>query len=366
MKRIVCLTMLIFSLLPICICEATETDNEYFEAIGMKDVYSAIPHDAHEFEKIGEFTLDEGLNIVFKKLISGIKDLFAEGMKCVITIVAIAILCECVCAISQPKDGETVKNAVSLIGAIAVTGVASRRIIGVVSMGRNFIDEVDSFSKVFLPVVAAAEAACGAPGAALSKSTAAVFFSDVLITLVNRFLIPLVYVNVFAATANAASKSEALRRICDLSTKVVAAVLRFLLGSFLSYITVAGLVAAGADNAGIKTAQFAAANIPVVGNIMSEATQTVAAGARMIKNTIGVFGMLVILSACVTPFVTLGFNYFLFKLASVCAAPVIGGNISELTDRIGQTFGLILAMVATCATVLFLAVIAAMKSVGVV
>lgn len=366
MRRILCIVAAaaLFS----CPCFAAESDmyERQYDALGIDELRDAVPDDAADIELSEDISLNDGLGMIWDKLKRGVGDIFSGGLRCVTTIVVVSMLCSSVGAMSLPQDNLSVKTSLSLVGAIAVTGAASGSITSVIGMGREFISSIDLFSKSLLPTLAAAEAAVGTPSAAIAKTGAAVLFSDVLITLINYVFIPLVYINIFAATANAAARNESLRRISDLSVKVVSSSLKFILGAFVSYITVSGLVSGSVDKAGLKTAQFAiGGTVPVVGGIISEAAETVIAGASLIKNTIGVFGMLVVLAACVTPFATLAINYFLFKFASVCVSPLIGGSLAELTDRLGQSFGLVLAMSASCVTVIFISIVAAMRSVGV-
>lgn len=348
-----------------CLGADIDVYDRQYDALQADELYDALPDDASGIELERDISLNDGLSVIWDKLVRGIGGIFSSGLRCVTTIVAVSILCSVVSAMSVPQDSPAVQTSLSLVGAIAVCAAASGSITSVIGMGRELISRIDVFSKALLPTIAAAEAASGVPGAALAKTGAAVFFSDVLITLINYVLMPLVYINIFAATANAAVKNESLRKISDMSVKVISATLKILLGAFVSYVTVAGIVSGGVDKAGLKTAQLAAGSVPVVGGIMSEAAETVIAGASLIKNTIGVFGMLAILASCVTPFATLAVNYVLFKAAAVCASPIIGGSISELTERLGQSFGLVLAMAASCVTVIFISIVAAMNSVGV-
>lgn len=366
MKRGVLVLIVMACLSVSCTATDVQIDSAQMESIGIEKVYEAMPENAREFHNIEDISPKEGMRIILQKFNDGVSEFFTSGFKCVMIIVAISVLCEIIGTMSVPQNSVSVKNVVSLAGALTVTAIASGSIKTVIGMAVTFIRELDVFSKALLPTLAAAEAACGLPGAAVAKSTATVFFSDVLITLINRFLIPLVYVNVFASTAYAAAKNDILKRICDLSTKSVSFILRTALGIFLAYIAVVAPVMNGADSATVKTAQFAVQGVPVVGRMISEATKTVFAGAVLMKNAIGMFGMLVVLSSCVTPFVAIGMNYILFKFATVCSSPVIGGNIAELTERIGQSFGLVFAMVATCAAVTFIAILSAMKSIGVI
>lgn len=365
MKRVLCICVIFGCLITVCAASEGDIYERQLDALGADELKSAVPEAGADIELTADISLEEGLKTVWDKLSRGIGDIFSRGLRCVATIVAVSMLCSAASAMSIPADSRTVKTSLSLVGAIAVTAAASGSITSMIGMGSELVSNIDKFSKALLPTLAAAEAASGLPGAAIAKTGAAVLFSDVLITLIEYVLLPLVYINIFAATANAAAPNESLRRICDLSVKVISGVLKFSLGAFVSYITVVGLVSGSVDKAGLKTAQLAAGAVPVVGGIISQAAETVVAGASVIKNVVGVFGLLVLLSACATPFATLAVNYFLFKFAATCASPMIDGGIAELTDRIGKSYGLVLAMAASCVTVIFISIIAAMRSVGV-
>ena len=72
--------------------------------------------------------------------------------------------------------------------------------------------------------------------------------------------------------------------------------------------------------------------IPVVGGIIAEASETVLAGAGLLKGAIGVFGLLGVLALCAYPFLQLGIQYLLYKLTAFLAS-VIGDT--ELCGLIG-------------------------------
>ncbi|MEI3305825.1 MAG: hypothetical protein V8R40_07230 [Dysosmobacter sp.] len=76
------------------------------------------------------------------------------------------------------------------------------------------------------------------------------------------------------------------------------------------YLSVVRIVSGSADGATVKVAKAAISGVvPVVGGILSEVSETVMAGAGMLKNTIGIFGMLAVLAACAYPFLQLGVQY---------------------------------------------------------
>ncbi len=364
MRRFLCAVLLIFALIPSACAEEDMFKNQY-DALGLRELERNKPEEAEEIELSQELTLNDGLWKLWDRLEGRLEDIFKSGLGCVVVIMAVSILCASVSALGGVSDMPQVKGCISLVGALAVTAASAGSIKSVMGMGSEAIDSINVFSKSLLPTLAAASAACGTPTAALTRATATVFFSDVLITLIKYAFLPLVYIVIFASAADAAAPNESLRRIASLAVKIVSGALKLLLGAFVSYIAVAGIVAGGVDKAGLKTAQFAiSGTVPVVGGIISEAAEAVMAGATLIKNTIGLFGMLSILSVCVVPFATLAINYFMFKCAATLAVPVIDSKISSLTDNIGTSFGLMLAMIATTATVMFVSIAVSMYAVG--
>ncbi len=361
MKKVFCLCVLLALVLP-----TVYAKEKLYDALEVSEVISAAPREA-DIEFRENISFENGLGSVFEKVFSGIRVFLTQGIRCVGVICAVSFLVGFAESFMPSGDNGALKVVIALVGALSVTVTASGSITSVIGMGKEFISGVDAFSKALIPSVAAAEAASGFAGSATVKAGIALVFSDVLISFINSVLLPLVYINIFAGAANAASKNSVLQKISEFSVKFVSWSLRVLLGAFVSYIGISGIVTAGADKAALSTAQLAiGAAVPVVGSIVSEAAETVMSGATMMKNAIGVFGMLSILSAFATPFAAMLVNFFAFKAASLVSSPVLSGGISELSSKIAESFGLIIAMCASVATVIIIAVIAAMKSVGVV
>lgn len=256
-------------------------------------------------------------------------------------------------------------NGVALVGALAVTAVAAADANSLIGMGREAIEHMESFSKLLLPAVTAAASAAGHPGGAVARQLATMLFSDVLITLINRVLLPLVYTYIAACVAWAAVGNDGLKRMAATLKWAVTTVLTGTLILFVTYLTISGVIAGTTDALTVKAAKFTMSSmVPVVGGILSDAAETVLAGAGVLKNTVGVFGMLVIIGICLIPFLQLGFHYLTYKVASALSAALTGSRVASLIDQIGGAFGLILGMTGACALLLLISMITAVSVTG--
>lgn len=367
MKKTILIIMIIHLLLAGVFCKASNIDvfEEQYRIFEVDDLISHVPDSAKDIEFGETLDFNSGVSMIFDKIRHNFREIFSGGLRTVLTIIAVSVICGSVTGLFSAAEGKSVKTVSSFVGALAVLAVASDDITGIIGMGSAFINEISVFSRTLLPTVAATEAACGMMGSAVVRANIALMFSDILMSLIKNVFLPLTYIGIFVSVADVAAENNALKKIYDISSFVVAFLLKAFLGIYISYISVAGIVSSGADQSGVKAIKLAVGGvIPVVGPVIAESAETVLSGVVIMKNLVGVFGLLVILSAFVTPFLTLILNYFLFKFASVCASPVIGGNIALLTERIAKSFGLILGMCAASATVIFVAIISAMRSVA--
>jgi stage III sporulation protein AE len=64
----------------------------------------------------------------------------------------------------------------------------------------------------------------------------------------------------------------------------------------------------------------------------------------VVKNAVGIFGLIATLAFCVIPFLQMGIHYLVYKVTSALSATLSGGRIAGLIGDIGTAFGLILAM----------------------
>ena len=140
----------------------------------------------------------------------------------------------------------------------------------------------------------------------------------------------------------------------------VVTVLSILLLAFIAYLTVSRAIAGTVDASAIKAARFAISGaVPVVGGILSDASEAILAGAGILRNTVGTFGLLAILAICLIPFLQLGVHYLVYKAAAALSSVLADGPLAALIGEIGAAFALLLAMTAAAALLLLCSIISA-------
>ena len=305
-------------------------------------------------------SLDQGLSNLFSDILSQVGALFRVSLATAMKLVAVVLLCSLA---ESVKAGEGLQAA-NIAGALAITALTMTDMAVMIGLGRDTLGRMEDFSTLLLPVMAVLTAATGHVSAAAVRQGATVLFSQLLITAMDRLLIPLIYAFVAVSCAHAAVGNPGLKKVADLLKSAITFVLTALLLAFVGYLTASGAIAGSVDAAAVKAAKLAISRaVPVVGGILADASESVLAGAGALRGTVGAVGLMVVLAICLTPFLRLALQYVVYKGAAALCATVAQPQLAGLIDAIGSAFGLVLGMTGAGALVLLVSLVSAIGAV---
>ena len=306
--------------------------------------------------------LDQGLSNLFADALGQLGALFRASLATAMKLTAVVLLCSL--AESARAGGGDGLQAVTIAGALAITALTMTDMAAMIGLGRDTLSKMEDFSGILLPAVAVLTAAAGSVSGAAVRQGATVLFSQLLITAMDRLLVPLVYAFVAVHCAHAAVGNPGLKKVADLLKSSVTFLLTALLLAFVGYLTASGAIAGSVDAAAVKAAKLAISRaIPVVGGILADASESVLAGAGALRGTVGLVGLLVVLAVCLTPFLRLALQYLVYKAAAALCAVVAQPKLSGLIDAIGSAFGLVLGMTGAGALILLVSIVSAVSAV---
>ena len=305
----------------------------------------------------------QGISSLLDTVRESLFSLLRQGMSGVVRLLMVLLLCG---VGESPLQEKNAFHYVTLAGTAAIVTVAAGDLSTLMGLGVETITQLEQFSKALLPTLAAATASAGMVGTASMKQVVTVFFCDVLITMIHGLILPFLSLYIGAAAAGAMLGDARLDAVARGIKKIITWALTGLLTVFTLYLSVAGIVAGAADATAVRVAKRAISTaVPVVGGVIAGAAETVLSGAAVLKNSIGVFGVLAVLGTCAVPFLRIGIQYLLYKVAAFAAGTVSSPPLVKLVDRLGSAFGLILGMVGSCALLITVAVLSSLLAVGV-
>ncbi len=333
------------------------------EDFGLAELEGAVPESARQV--LGEADVENSsIDMVFQRvwdyICGNARQRALEVLRPVVGVVAVAVICSA----AENVTGKNGVNYVNFGGCLAIAALTIGDVNAVSAMGREAIGEMGQFSRVLLPTLSTIAASAGAISSAGAKYAATAMFLDVLTAVTEKFILPLMGAFAAAAVASAVIGDGRLSAAVKLVKWLCRMALTALVTVFTAYLSLTGIAASGADAATAKAAKAVISTmVPVVGKLVSDASESLAAGAGVIRNTVGIFGLGAVIALCAAPFLALGLRYVLFKAAAAVVAVIAGGRIGELVEDIGAAYGMMLACVGTGAIFMFISILSMIRTV---
>lgn len=255
-------------------------------------------------------------------------------------------------------------STADLVGAMTTAVLLLNSTGSMITLASETVSELSEYGKLLLPVISAALASQGAvtSSAALYAGTAA--FDAVLANGISKLLVPLVYIYLILAVASAATAEKMLENLRNLFKWLVTWSLKTILYIFTAYMSITGVVSGSTDAATLKATKLTMSGmIPVVGGILSDASEAVIVSAGVMKNAVGVYGMIALIAIWISPFLRIGIQYLLLKLTSALCGIFEMKPVSELIGAFGSAMGLLLGMTGAVCIMLLISVVCFMKGV---
>lgn len=253
---------------------------------------------------------------------------------------------------------------IRLCTAIAVACVLLSPTTALISLAVDTIMEMNEYGKLLLPVMTGAMAARGGVTSSASLYAATALFNTVLSSLMTRLATPMLYLFLGLSIGDSTLSASILGKFRDLIQWGMTWVLKGALYLFTGYITVTGVITGTADAASVRVAKMAISSaVPVVGGILSDASEVVLISAGTLGSAAGVYGLVTVLALFAGPFVRVGLQYLLLQATAVFSKSLDGGGASDLIHSFAGAMGLLLAMISTQTILLLISTVCFMKGV---
>ncbi len=255
-----------------------------------------------------------------------------------------------------------------------VIGIAGTIFIGVIllepshtfiQLGTQTVAQMNEYNKLLLPVLTGALAAQGGATTSAALYAGTAFFSTLLSTAVNSIIVPMLYAYLCLILVKAAVKETVIGNFCSSIKWLISWGLKIILYVFTAFIGITGVVSGSADASAVKIAKLAISGmVPVVGSIISEASESILVSAGVMKNAAGIYGILAIIAVFIGPFLKIGAQYLMLKITGSLCKIFGPKSAGELLMEFSEGLGMVLAMIGTVCLLLLIGSVCFMKGVS--
>ena len=258
------------------------------------------------------------------------------------------------------------RKATQWVGVTAIAAMLLNQAGSMIRLGSETVMEISQYGKLLLPVMTAALAAQGGVGTSGALYLGTSLFGSVLSSLFSHILVPAVYVYLALSVTTAAIDDGTLKNIRDTIRSAYSWCLKTLLTVFTTYMTITGVVSGTTDAAALKATKVTiSAMVPMVGSILSDASEAVLVSAGLAKNAAGIYGIFSILAVFLLPFLRIGVQYLVLEVSAVICSVFDCKQITGLISDFSSAMGMLLAMTGSACLLQLISTVCFLKGVGV-
>ena len=198
---------------------------------------------------------------------------------------------------------------------------------------------------------------------ATGSSTSVMFYQFILLLiffvemLILNFLIPITQIYLMIRILSELSPEIRLSKFAELIETIASWTLKSMLAAVVGLNIIQGLLLPAIDAVKRSLVTKGTGAIPIIGDAMSGTAEVILGTAVLIRNGIGVVGMIVCLVICLTPLVQMAVTALLYQVIAALIQPISDKRMVECVCSIADGSKLLLRIVFTTG-VLFLLTIA--------
>ena len=316
----------------------SETIGEQLDKIdfsSLNDFFANISNNQIDFYSVVGSMLNGEIDSNVSGFFSYItKILFSNVSKSIptfLSIVAISILCSVITNLRSSFFNDEIVELINFIGLLCVILLISSEIISFYNSTKIIIENIAKTCEIISPIILTLMIASGGSVSATLYKPAVVFFSTGILNIILKVIMPLMIFYVVFSILNNLSRDYKFNRFAEFITSLIKWILGIMATIFGIFLTVKGISSASFDGISMKIAKYTISNsVPIVGGFIKDGFDIVVAGSSLIKNAVGVGGLISLFFIIITPLSSMIIFSLLFKLVSGIIEPFETGQISSL------------------------------------
>ena len=266
-------------------------------------------------------------------------------------VLIIIIIHSILIAITDTLENKSVSQIAYFVEFIMISVVILASFSNCLTIVKDTIQDLVGFTNSILPILITLMLTTGAiTSASVVQPILLLLISFIGNTIIN-FILPIILISTSLNIISQISNEIKVSKISKFLNSSTIWILGVIMTLFVTVLSLESSLTQTVDGGTAKTAKAAVSTvIPVVGQILGDATDAVIGCAGILKNAVGLIGIIVIIGICLTPIIKLTILTVMYSFMSAICEPIADTRIVNLLEKISETFKILLAIVF-CVTV---------------
>lgn len=280
---------------------------------------------------------------------SNIEKIFSNeigaAVNLMISVLIIIIIHSIFKAIIENLGNSSSSQVVYFIQYLIIVTVVVNTFVSILTVTKEAIENIINFMNLLIPILITLMLTTGNLVTTTILQPVLIFMINFIGNFINAFLIPILLISITISIVSNISDKIQIERLSKFLKSSIIWILGIILTIFSCTLSLEGTLSSSVDGLTAKTAKAAVSNfIPVVGKIMGDTVDSVIGCGNILKNSVGMIGIIIILGIILLPIIKLIVLLVSFKLASALCEVVADTKIVKLIDQIADSYKILLAI----------------------
>ncbi len=372
MKKIILLIVLILLLQTNPVF--AESEEEIMETTKDKFDINQFIEDAESYT--GEFLENTDLKQVLEQAIQGnidnkviygnILKLFGKEINLsigtLVSILVIVVIHGILKSITDELENNNISQIIYFVQYILIVTLIMSNFTEMIKLVKETAEDLVGFINVLLPLLLTLMLYTGSITTSTILEPIILFAINLISNAIKNLLIPVVFIIVVFSIISKISEKVQIEKLSKFLRTGVVWVLGIVLTLFVGVVSLEGTLSSSVDGITAKTAKAAVSSvIPVVGKVLGDVVDSVLGCGVILKNAVGLVGVIVIIGICIIPIIKIGILSIIYSLSSALIQPIADTKIVKLLEEMGGVFKILLGILCAISVMLIIGITLVIK-----
>ena len=301
-------------------------------------------------------------NKIYKKVLNIFGTEMKQSIVTLISILVIIVIHSILKSISDSLENGNIAKIIYYVQYILIVSIIMENFKDIILLIKETSSNLVGFMNLLIPILITLMTFTGSIVTGGLIQPIILFMVNLIGNIIQNILIPFVLVIAVLSIASKISDKVQITKITKFFKSSITWFLGTILTIFVGIISLEGTLSSSIDGITAKTAKAAVSSIiPVVGKVLGDAVDSVLGCGVILKNALGIVGIIVIIGICVMPVIKLGVLTLIYNFAAAIIEPVSDEKIVKLLEEMGGTFKLLFAILCVLSVMLIIGVTLVVK-----
>ena len=275
-----------------------------------------------------------------------------------VTLIAVSIIFSIINGLTSGFMSKSTTEIIHFVCYSAIIVLLMTEVTFLITDSVKAIKNMAKFMEIIFPIMLTLVTALGGIATTATYSPMMTILSAGVTKIISNVVLPCFIATMALSIVGFISKDIKLNKLTKFFKSCGEVIIGVVFGLFTTFITTNGISGAITDNISIKSAKFAISSyVPILGGYLSDGLDLAVASVMLVKNAVGVGGVILMLSIILSPVIKILVFSLGLKLVAGIIEPIGNKRMSEIVYAISKNLTLLVVAMLGMAFMFFIMMI---------